>query len=46
MRDSRVGASKVMAAVQQVCTPASTSSSSSLASLYDCTGKAAALARG
>jgi 4-amino-4-deoxy-L-arabinose transferase-like glycosyltransferase len=38
-RDGRVGASKVMAAVEQACTPVSSSSS-----LYDCRGATAALA--
>jgi hypothetical protein len=40
VRDGRVGASRVLAAVRQSCTRASTSSTS----LYDCAGRADALA--
>jgi 4-amino-4-deoxy-L-arabinose transferase-like glycosyltransferase len=43
-RDTRVGSRDVMTVVQNVCTPASKSSSSTLSSLYDCSGKASALA--
>ena len=47
-RDGRTGSSTVMAAVAQTCTPVSTSSSSSATSstsgLYDCLGRADALA--
>ena len=44
--DGRTGSSTVMAAVAQTCTPVSTASSSSTATsgLYDCQGKADALA--
>jgi hypothetical protein len=45
--DGRVGSSAVMAAVAQTCTPVNTSSSttsSSTSGLYDCAGKADALA--
>jgi 4-amino-4-deoxy-L-arabinose transferase-like glycosyltransferase len=42
--DTRVGSRDVMQVVQKVCTPASSSSSSTLSSLYDCSGKASALA--
>src|SRR6185503_19290065 len=45
-RDGRVGSSTVMAAVTQTCTPVSTASStsSSTSGLYDCAGRADALA--
>jgi 4-amino-4-deoxy-L-arabinose transferase-like glycosyltransferase len=47
-RDGRTGSSTVMAAVAQTCTPATTSSSSSSSTstsgLYDCLGRADALA--
>ena len=45
-RDGRVGSSTVMAAVAQTCTPVSTSSSTSTSTsgLYDCAGRANALA--
>jgi hypothetical protein len=45
-RDGRVGSSTVMAAVAQTCTPVSTTSSASTSTsgLYDCAGRADALA--
>ncbi len=43
-RDTRVGSRDAMTVVQSVCTAATTSSSSTLSSLYDCSGKAGALA--
>ena len=45
-RDGRIGSSTVMAAVAQTCTPVSTTSSTttSTAGLYDCAGRADALA--
>jgi hypothetical protein len=43
-RDTRVGSRDAMEVVQSVCTSATTSSSSTLSSLYDCSGKAGALA--
>jgi len=45
-RDGRVGSSTVMAAVTQTCTPVGTTSSTSTSTsrLYDCAGRADALA--
>ena len=45
--DGRVGASRVLAAVERSCTPVSldtTSSTATTATLYDCRGRASALA--
>jgi len=42
-RDTRIGARDVMTVVQNVCTPVTTNSSSTLSSLYDCSGKASSL---